>query len=304
MQSTMSNLELDPAEQACAGNAAPLPELLGARDVPLGGPRAMTVRRTLPHKRIRTVGAWCFVDHYGPEHTRMDVPPHPHIGLQTVSWLLSGHVEHRDSLGSHQQVLPGELSLMTAGRGIAHSEYSAEGLLHGVQLWVALPDGERDRAPAFAHHDNLPNADGVTVFVGEVGGLRSPAQVFSPLVGAVVERAVPLEPDFEYGVLALDGPVEVNGYSVPHGAMQYLGWGSRELQVSGGRTLLLGGEPLGEHLLMWWNFVGRSHDEIVQARADWLAGSSRFGEVPDDPKPRLPAPPMPGVRLKPRPPRA
>jgi redox-sensitive bicupin YhaK (pirin superfamily) len=266
----------------------------------------MTVRRTLPHKRIRTIGAWCFVDHYGPAQHAMSVPPHPHIGLQTVSWLLSGEVEHTDSLGSHQWVRPGELNLMTAGHGIAHSEYSDGGsVLHGVQLWVALPDGRRERPPAFAHHADLPAAEGVQVFVGELAGLRSPAEVFSPLVGAQTEGDVhvPLEPAYEYAVLALDGPATVNGYSIPHGCLQYLGWGGRELRISGGRTLVLGGEPLDEHLLMWWNFVGRSHDEIVAAREQWQSGDGRFGDVPGDPQPRLPAPEMPGVPLKPRPPR-
>lgn len=302
----MSNLERDPAEQECESTPSPLPELLEPREVPLGGPRAMTVRRTLPHKRIRTIGAWCFVDHYGPERTRMAVPPHPHIGLQTVSWLLAGEVEHRDSLGSFQRVRPGELNLMTAGHGIAHSEYSVDDApLHGIQLWVALPQSARDRTPAFSHHADLPAAEGVQVLVGEVAGLRSDADLFSPLVGAQTTGDVhlPLEADFEYAVLAVDGDLEVDEYTVPRGALQYLGWGAREVHIRGGRSLLLGGEPLAEHLLMWWNFVGRTHDEIVAAREQWQSGSARFGEVPGDPNPRLPAPPMPGVVLKPRPPR-
>jgi hypothetical protein len=302
----MSNLEEHPAEQECTSAASPLPELLEPREVPLGGPRAMTVRRTLPHKRIRTVGAWCFVDHYGPQRTRMAVPPHPHIGLQTVSWLLAGEVDHRDSLGSLQRVRPGELNLMTAGRGIAHSEYSVDdGPLHGVQLWVALIDEHRDRAAAFEHHADLPADGGIRVIVGELAGMRSPAAVYSPLLGVQTDGEVhlPLEPDFEYAVLALDGPLEVNGSRVPHGALQYLGWGGRDLRLTGGRAMVLGGEPMSEHLLMWWNFVGRSHDEIVAAREQWQAGDPRFGDVPGDVNPRLPAPPMPGLRLKPRPPR-
>jgi redox-sensitive bicupin YhaK (pirin superfamily) len=304
VQSTMSNLEQRPLEQECSATTSPAPELLEPREVPLGGPRAMTVRRTLPHKRIRTIGAWCFVDDYGPAHTAMSVPPHPHIGLQTVSWLLAGEVEHRDSLGSLQVVRPGELNLMTAGHGIAHSEYSVgDGPLRGVQLWVALPEGARDGAPAFAHHSDLPAADGVQVFIGEVAGARSPARVHSPLVGAQTSGQVhlPLDPDFEYAVLALE-PLSVNGSPVPQGALQYLGWGLSEVRISG-QALLLGGEPMTEHLLMWWNFVGRSHDEIVVAREHWQAGDPRFGDVPGDDHPRLPAPAMPGVQLKPRPPR-
>ncbi len=287
---------------------------LAPRDVPLGGPRAMTVRRTLPHKRIRTVGAWCFIDHYGPDDIEMSVPPHPHIGLQTVSWLLEGEVEHRDSLGSLQRVRPGELNLMTAGHGIAHSEYSVgSGPLHGVQLWVALTEAQRGRAPAFSHHADLPVLDDAglcaTVMVGEFAGAVSPAQPLSPLVGAQLEvtgeaATVPLEPDFEYAVLAMDADITVGGEHVPRGALQYLGWGARDVRLgadTGSRALLVGGEPLSEDLLMWWNFVGRSHEEIVQAREDWEAGAPRFGAVSADPNPRLPAPALPTVALKPRP---
>lgn len=283
---------------------SPLPTLLEPRDVPLGGQRAMTVRRTLPHKQIRTVGAWCFVDHYGPAEQAMVVPPHPHIGLQTVSWLISGEVEHRDSVGSLARVVPGELNIMTAGHGIAHSEYSvSEGPLHGIQLWVALTDAHRNQVPAFAHHADLPHGGGVQVLVGDFAGLTSPAEVFSPLVGAQVagKVAVPIQPDFEYAVLAVDGPAIVNGYPVPHGALQYLGWGQRELTIDGGLTLVLGGEPLAEDLLMWWNFVARTHEEIVEAREQYEARDARFGPVAGDDRPFLPAPAMPTVTLKARP---
>jgi redox-sensitive bicupin YhaK (pirin superfamily) len=280
------------------------PELLDPRDVPLGGLRAMTVRRTLPHKRVRTVGAWCFLDDYGPDHVQMVVPPHPHIGLQTVSWLFSGEIVHRDSLGYRQTVRPGELNLMTAGRGITHSEDSVAGApLHGVQLWVALPEAHRDRAPAFEHHGDLPRANGVQVLVGEFAGLRSPATVYSPLVGAQVSGNVslPIERDYEYAVLAVDDPLQVNGTSVPRGTLLYLGWGANRLTIRGGRAMVLGGEPLDEQLLMWWNFVGRNHDEIVQAREQYMSAHPRFGPVVDDPRPFIPAPVMPGIRLKPRP---
>lgn len=282
---------------------SPLPTLLEPRDVPLGGPRAMTVRRTLPHKQIRTVGAWCFVDHYGPDDQAMVVPPHPHIGLQTVSWLIEGEVLHRDSVGSIAMVRPGELNIMTAGSGIAHSEDSvSSGPLHGIQLWVALTDEHRHRAPGFAHYEDLPRTGGIQVLVGDFAGLRSPAEVFSPLVGAQVTGAidVAVEPDFEYAVLAVDGPAVVNGYAVPHGALQYLGWGNDRLRIDAGLALVLGGEPLTEDLLMWWNFVARTHDEIGEARRAYSAGE--FGRVADDDRPFLPAPPMPEtIRLKPRP---
>lgn len=241
----------------------------------------------------------------------MSVPPHPHIGLQTVSWLLSGEIEHRDSLGSLQRVRAGELNLMTAGLGIAHSEYSiGAGALHGVQLWVALTEEYRGMAPGFEHHQDLPDlALGTArcrVIVGEFAGAPSPAQIHSPLVGVEVALSgsalLPLSAQFEYAVLALDEEIEVLGQHVPRGAMQYLGWGATSLEVAGaGRVLLLGGEPLAEDLLMWWNFVGRSHAEIEQARQMWESGDARFGEVVGDAVPRLPAPALPTVALKPRP---
>lgn len=316
----MSNLERRPEERTGGGKSArtasPLPTLLEPREVPLGGPRAMTVRRTLPHKQIRTIGAWCFVDHYGPDRQAMAVPPHPHIGLQTVSWLISGDVEHRDSLGSLQRIRPGELNVMTAGRGIAHSEYSVGDdrvPLHGVQLWVALTDEFRDQAPSFEHHGNLPVVSdrGFTavVMTGELAGATSSATTFSPLFGAEVRLDagsrvnLPVERDFEYAVLALDAPATVNGSTVPRGNLQYLGWGNTRVDLrseGGARLMILGGEPLTEHLLMWWNFVGRDHEEIVAARDQWQSGDNRFGEVRGDDNPRLPAPPMPTTRLKPR----
>ena len=316
----MSNLERRPEERTCGGkstqSASPLPTLLEPREVPLGGPRAMTVRRTLPHKQIRTIGAWCFVDHYGPNRQTMAVPPHPHIGLQTVSWLISGDVEHRDSLGSHQRIRPGELNVMTAGRGIAHSEYSVgdeQVPLHGVQLWVALTDEHRDQAPSFEHHASLPvvSDHGFTAIVmtGELAGAVSSATTFSPLFSAEVRLdsssrvQLPVERDFEYAVLALDARDTVNGSTVPHGNLQYLGWGNSQVELrseAGVRLMVLGGEPLAEELLMWWNFVGRDHEEIVAARDQWQSGDSRFGDVHGDDNARLPAPPMPTTKLKPR----
>lgn len=318
----MSNLETDPREQTCPAKAeaavAPAPVTLLPREVPLGGLRAMKVRRTLPHRDIRTIGAWCFVDDYGPS-TRtdppMDVPPHPHMGLQTVSWLLRGRIHHRDSTGGQGIVVPGELSIMTAGAGISHSEYSEDSpVLRGVQMWVALPDGARNVAPGFAHHSDLPNITmgpsiEALVFVGEFAGVTSPALTYSPLVGvqfttaAPQEVHLPLRTGFEYGVLALDEPLEVGDETVPPGAMRYLGWGrdSAIVRTSDATTFLLfGGEPLHEELLMWWNFVGRNHEEIVQARLDWEQGT-RFGTVVDDDNPSIPAPAMPSSRLRPRP---
>lgn len=291
-------------------------ELLVGRDVVLGGTRAMRVTRTLPHRDRRMVGAWCFVDRYGPENiagrTGMVVPPHPHTGLQTVSWLLAGDVLHQDSLGSQQLIRPGQLNLMTAGRGIAHAEVSPaehEPVLDGVQLWVALPAADRWTGPDFGHHGDLPvltyPGGSVTVILGELDGAVSDARTFTPIVGA--ELAVrtgldlPLRPDFEYAVLVLSGAATIDGLELTAGPLLYLGTGRDRLTVAGpARVLLLGGEPFDEQLVMWWNFVAGDHDEIVQARADWAAADERFGVVYGYPGDPLPAPALPGTRLMPR----
>jgi redox-sensitive bicupin YhaK (pirin superfamily) len=311
----VSNLEAHPDEGVDVGvDVGAGVTLLEPREVPLGGPRALLVHRTLPHRDIRTIGAWCFVDHYGPTPggPGMHLPPHPHVGLQTVTWLLAGDVEHRDSVGSRQLVHPGELNLMTAGRGIAHSEdaVSPAPELHGVQLWTALPEADRHQEPHFEHHADLPvlTTEGVsvTVFVGELDGARSDAAAYSPLLGAEVTLAagaraeLPLDTEFEHGVLAVDGEPAAAGVRIPVSALVHLEPGRRSLLLDGpGRVLVLGGTPFEEDLLMWWNFVGRSHDEIVQARQDWEAGRA-FGVV-DHPAARLLAPALPTTRLRARP---
>jgi redox-sensitive bicupin YhaK (pirin superfamily) len=318
----MSNLDVKPAATVCGGredvSAAPVRELLTARNVPLG--ESTVVRRLLPNLGRRMVGAWCFVDHYGPDDIArepgMQVPPHPHMGLQTVSWLHEGEVLHRDSLGSKQTVRPRELGLMTSGRGISHSEESPRDharYLHGAQLWVALPDAHRNIAPAFEHHAQLPVVTGgnglhATVVLGEVDGARSPGTVHTPIVGADIGLAsgasarLPLERDFEYAVLAMSGETEVDGVRVAPGSMLYLGSGRTSLPLSAddeSAVMLLGGEPFEEKILMWWNFVGRSADEITDAREAWTS-ADRFGEVHGYAGPRLPAPALPATPLKPR----
>jgi redox-sensitive bicupin YhaK (pirin superfamily) len=248
----------------------------------------------------------------------MQVAPHPHTGLQTVSWLVAGEVLHRDSVGSLQLVRPGQLNLMTAGHGISHSEQSPPGhspVLHGVQLWTALPSRDRDVRPHFEHHPDLRVlADtGVTVKVimGELAGTTSPADVYSPLVGAeaVLETGadcrLPLRPSWEYAALTLAGSVDVDRVALAPGPLLYLGTGRSDLLLraeSGGRLLLIGGEPFEEHIVMWWNFVGRDHDEIVAFRAAWENESDQFGRVEgyEGTPQRLPAPPLPKVRIKPR----
>ena len=290
-------------------------EVTGAREAHVGD---MTVRRLLPLRLRRSVGAWCFVDHYGPMSVDgvagMRVPPHPHIGLQTVTWLISGNVLHRDSLGSEQLIRPGQLNLMTAGRGIAHSEESTaehDPLLHGVQLWVALPDASRHAEPAFAHHAELPSAGlggfEVTVFVGSLGGVRSPAQTFSEIIGAelVAERdasgRIPLAAAHEHVIFVATGSAGVHGTVLRPGQLMYLATGRDQVDISaaaGSRLFLLGGVPLGERLLTWWNLVARTPDEIAAAAADWREGP--FASVADYDGEPLPAPPLDVAWLVPR----
>jgi quercetin 2,3-dioxygenase len=300
--------------------SGPVRELLPGRDVVLGGVRGLDVTRTLPQRQRSLIGAWCFADTYGPVHLGPDdegmrVPPHPHTGLQTVTWLVDGDVLHRDSLGNTRLVRPGQLNLMTAGRGIAHAEESPSGRpprLHGAQLWVALPEADRDVAAHFEHHPDLPRRveAGVTVtfIAGELDGVASPARTYTPLFGAEVAfevagaTAVSLDPDHEYGALTLAGPAEVDGLPLPHGPLLYLGRGrtALDLRADGpARVLLLGGEPFDDPIVMWWNFVGRDHDAIVAAREDWSAGR-RFGEVHGYDGGPLPAPALPTTRLLPR----
>jgi len=283
----------------------------------------MKVRRTLPVRQRSLIGAWCFADHYGPEDVRvragMDVAPHPHTGLQTVSWLFSGEIEHRDSNGVHAMVHPGELNLMTAGRGICHSEVStpATTILHGVQLWVALPDSDRHTSPDFAHYAPEPASCGaasVTVFLGQLAGQRSPVFTFTPLLGAQIDLPpggtveLDVDPAFEHGLLLDVGSLEVSGTPVAAGDLAYQGVDQRTLFLRNtsaeehARSVLLGGTPFTEEIVMWWNFVGRGHDEIVEYREQWQARSDRFGEVvgyTGTPQ-RLPAPALPTTRLKPR----
>lgn len=287
-------------------------ELTRAREAAVG---AITVRRLLPLRLRRSVGGWCFVDHYGPMSvdgvTGMAVPPHPHIGLQTVTWLMAGNVLHRDSLGSEQMIRPGQLNLMTAGRGIAHAEESPAARdpeLHGVQLWVALPGTSRLTEPAFEHHAELPVTTtrglAITVLLGELAGLASPATTFSDLVGAElaaianVSERLALDPSFEHVVFVTSGAATVAGTEVVPGSMAYLPTGHEVLQLTaaaGTVLMLLGGVPLGERLLMWWNFVARTPEEIAAAVAGWQQGM--FGEVGGYSGAPLAAPPLDVRRL-------
>jgi redox-sensitive bicupin YhaK (pirin superfamily) len=279
----------------------------------------MPVRRTLPQRARTLIGAWCFADHYGPDDVSvtggMDVPPHPHTGLQTVSWLFSGEIEHRDSLGSHAFVRPGELNLMTGGHGISHSEVSTPGttILHGVQLWVALPDEHRDAPRDFQHHVPAPvplKGGSARVFLGTLAGDTSPVRTFTPLLGAELSvepgatLSLDVDPDFEQGLLVDTGDIRLNGTALEPAQMGYAAPGRAVLTVvnDGPRTarlVLLGGPPFGEEIVMWWNFICRSYEEIVQARDAWVSGD-RFGSVEGYDGDPLPAPELPTVPLKPR----
>jgi redox-sensitive bicupin YhaK (pirin superfamily) len=328
----MSNLEKDPAEVLLAepdrGGAV---EVLEPRDVPLGGPRALMVRRTLPQRARSLVGAWCFVDSYGPTPAPrarvMDTPPHPHTGLQTVSWLYQGEIEHRDSAGHHAMVEPGQVNLMTAGAGIQHSEVSTDDArtLHGVQLWIALPDASRGVAPFFESFAPEPFAHGdatLRVFVGELLGHGSTVTGFTRLLGAQLDVpaggavSIPADPAFEYGLVVDAGAPTLQGVAIPATHLGFVPAGSDELVIEAGgeplRALLIGGEPLGEQIVMWWNFVGRSHEEVVAFREQWQAEviggarrDGRFGAIDGydagaDGQSALPAPELPNVRLRPR----
>jgi redox-sensitive bicupin YhaK (pirin superfamily) len=280
-------------------------ELVRGRQTTVGG---IGVRRTLPHRGRRTVGAWCFVDHFGPadvDERGMAIGPHPHMGLATVTWLLEGAVLHRDSLGSLAEIQPGQLNVMFAGHGVVHAEEGVAGYtgpLHGVQLWVAQPEETRHGPAAFEHHASLPTvetAHGVgTVLVGSFGGAVSPARCDSPLVGVdLALRAgrseLALEVGFEHAVVVLDGSLVIDDVEVKPGELAYLGTGRRAVTLDAGaeaRVLLLGGEPFDAELLMWWNFVARTKAEVESAYDDWRARAERFPDLPGSPLGRIPAP--------------
>jgi len=276
------------------------------RDVMLG---ALAIARALPIRGRRLVGPWCFLDRFGPltfsEGKPMDVAPHPHIGLQTVTWLHDGEVVHDDSLGSASMLRPGGVNVMTSGAGIAHAEQTPRehtGRLDGVQLWTALPEAHRHAAPGFAHVAEVPTIDRpaglVQVFAGELEGARTPAPYYSPLLGADVRvharqrLDVPLEPTFEHAVLVMRGDCALDGEPLAERVLYYLGTTRSDAAFSsrdGARVLLIGGPPFPETILMWWNFVARTPEEIAQARTDWEE-RRRFGEVVAYAGPRLAAP--------------
>ena len=291
------------------------PERIAIRSAEVGD--GLHVRRALPQRDRRMVGAWCFLDHLGPLDFEVGhglrVGPHPHIGLQTFTWMIDGEVVHRDSLGNEQTIRPGQVNLMSAGRGISHAEDSVDGrsgTLHAVQLWIALDEAHRHGAPSFRNYPELPvvERDGfrITLLVGEAFDRRSPVEVFSPLIGMDIAAAgdaqmrLALDRSFEYALLPLVGVVGVDGDTFTPDAMAYLGAGRDgvELRSKGAaRFVLIGGAPFGEDILLWWNFVARTPEEIQAATDDWNAGE-RFGEVQGSPSHPLAAPDVSKLRLR------
>lgn len=285
-------------------------ERIEARVADLGG--GMVVRRALPTRQRRMVGAWCFLDHAGPlgfsPGQGMHVGAHPHTCLQTFTWMIEGEVLHRDSLGNEQVIRPGQVNLMTAGRGISHSEESLPGerRLHAAQLWIALPSRVSDCDPAFDHYPDLPrwNVGGCafTLLAGAYGIYVAPARLHSRLVGMDVCSAVggavdlSLNPEFEYGILPLEGEIRIGAERFASDEFAYLGDGVGAVRLelaAGSRILLLGGEPFGEQILMWWNFVGFRKEDIASAQRDWEADGPRFGRVAGHAGKRLAAPALP-----------
>ena len=280
----------EPARPAACGVS-----LEPGRQTSVGG---LPVRRVLPRRPRRTVGAWCFADHMGPvavnEEHGADIGPHPHMGLQTVTWLVSGELRHRDSLGSDQVIRPGQLNLMTAGHGVAHSEENTgryRGDLQGIQLWVAQPESTRQGAAAFERHADLPQfeLDGsrVTLLVGELGGQASPARRDTDHLGADLVLSppgtvLPLRPECEHALIVLEGAVALGDQVAQPGVLAYLGtgWDECPLEVrEPARALLIGGIPFAEPVLMWWNFVARTREEVSVARRQWAEDDGRFGTV-------------------------
>jgi hypothetical protein len=297
----------DPAPgDAAAADAIDL--VIVPRSVDLGG---FAVRRALPHVKRRMVGPFIFFDHFGPVEFRtgqgIDVRPHPHIGLATVSFLFDGEIMHRDSLGSAVAIHPGDVNLMTAGRGIVHSERTAPDhraggeRLHGLQLWVAMPAADEEITPSFAHHDQaeLPIIAGdgksVRVVVGSLYGQRSPVPTLSDTImadAALTPGAVlPIDAQAEERALyVVAGEVDVAGDRFAAGRLLVFrpGDAMAVTAASEARVVLVGGAAMDGPRHVWWNFVSSRKERIEQAKADWKLG--RFDTVPGDENEFIPLP--------------
>lgn len=277
------------------------------------------IRRALPHRERRMIGAWCFLDHAGPVQFAagrgLHVGPHPHIGLQTFTWMIEGEIQHRDSLGYDQVIRAGQVNLMTSGQGIVHSEDSVVdgGRLHTAQLWIALPDEARHIAPAFDHYPELPvlnhNGSRLTVLVGQYLTHQSPVQVYSPLIGVDVQLdagaslTLELDPQFEHGLMVLEGELQLEQHDhLATGTLLYLPPGHAQLHLGAQRVtraLLIGGAPFEEPVVLWWNFVARTEEEIRAAVQAWNQQPDSFGALPvgSAAQPLL-APDLQGARIK------
>ncbi|AEI82851.1 quercetin 2,3-dioxygenase PA1205 (plasmid) [Cupriavidus necator N-1] len=317
MSNTMAEATASLSSDCAPCPGKPVLERIPTRPAEVG--EGLVIHRALPNRQRRMVGAWCFLDHAGPiefpDGQGLNVGPHPHIGLQTFTWMIEGEVLHRDSLGYEQLVRPGQVNLMTAGNGIAHAEHSVGtgGRLHAAQLWIALPEDRRHMAPAFQNYPDLPSVTSggfdITVLAGTAFGQTSPVAVHSPLVGMdlatgqAASTAVPADPAFEYAALTLSGEAVVEGEVLGPDTLLYLGTGRQQIAVrsdGAAELLLIGGVPFGEGIVLWWNFVARNAAEIEAATHDWNSGSSRFGEVAGDVGARLVAPDVTGMHLKPQ----
>lgn len=270
------------------------------------------VARLLPTRERRMVGAWCFLDHLGPvafpAGQGMHVGAHPHTHLQTFTWMIEGEILHRDSLGSEQVIRAGQVNLMTAGHGIAHTEDTVRDgdRLHAVQLWIALPQAVADQPPAFEHYAQVPQwreqgCDWV-LMAGHYAGHTAPTRLFSPLLGMEVlasetcEVQLTLDASFEYGLVALEGGFAVENMALAADELLYLPPGGSAVHVrlqAGTRLLVLGGEPLGESVLMWWNFLGADWASIRAYRAQWEQSDVRFGPPLQALQHRIAAPALP-----------
>lgn len=286
-------------------------ERITPRSADLG--EGLHVRRALPTRARRMIGAWCFLDHAGPVDFApgggMHVGAHPHTALQTFTWLIDGEVLHRDSLGNEQVIRPGQVNLMTAGHGIVHTEDSLPDArrLHAAQLWIALPPEHADCPPAFEHHPVLPRwaQDGctLTLLAGRHGEQQSPARLHSPLIGLDIcssgdaRLTLPLDPGFEYGILPLEGSLRIGDETFDSDAFACFAPGADSIHLelaAHTRLLVIGGVPFAQPVLMAWNFVGHSREAIAAAQRDWEAGKPRFGAV-DGSTRRLVAPPLPWI---------
>ncbi len=305
-------------EQAAAGPDLGITsiEVRPGRETRIG---ELAIMRVLPTKNRRAIGPWCFVDLMQADDLDrpppLEIGPHPHIGLATVTWLFTGSALHSDSLGTEQLIRPGQLNLMTSGHGIAHAEegVDTEATLHdtpvmGVQMWLAQPEATRHGPSAFQHVEDLPDTmvgpSRVTVFAGTMLEASSPARLDHPTVGLDIElegeTTLATDPGFEYGLVPVDKPVRVEEEIVEPGALAIVPTGRHKLTLKAlsypARVMLLGGEPLGDTVKMWWNFVARSEEEITEAWRDWQTGNEdRFARVPSD-LPRIEAPTPPWVR--------